>query len=222
MIWQALQKQTRFLGYISGLSCVVLIFLLTLSGCPQGLFSTNRDNTKQETTNPNFQESPAGVPTPPSAQTEYVFHNKTNSQISILADQGDDRGVSKVVLNAGECVYIEYLPFSLAYAKFIKAGKTKPLCGNPCDDDPHKRCEYEKCSDKLQASQRADSYNNFERDRESKVGYLEVYNMVDANHLFETVGLPVLADSSQKDHWKGQCQSSSKGQSNSPPKKTGS
>ena len=219
MIWKACQNHLKALGYISGLSYTVLIFLLTLlTGCPQ----RSPGSGQGAVANPNGSPT-AGVPAPSWTQTEYVFHNKTNNQITILADQGDGRGISKVVLNTGECAYIEYLTSGLAYAKLIKAGIKKPLCGNPCSD-PYKECkeEYEKCSDKLDASQTAGGYQNFKRNPNSQVGYLEIYNIVDANHLFETVGTPVPADKSQKDHWKEKCQSSTRGKGNPPQQVTNS
>ena len=51
------------------------------------------------------------------------------------------------------------------------------------------------------------SYSDFERDRRSQISYLEFYNIVDANEVFEVVDSPVPADSSQKSYWMRQCKS---------------
>ena len=163
--------------HIPALSYLILIFFLTLTGCPSGNKTTN--------TTP-------GVSAPAWTQTEYIFQNKTNGQISIINHP------RKVILNVNECVIFEHLSTSLDSAKFTKAGKGQ-LCGD----------SYGSCSDKLKTSQNAGNYKNFKRDTSSKQSYMEIYNIVDSDHLFETVGTP-FTDSSQKNPWFARCKSTSK------------
>ena len=73
-----------------------------------------------------------------------------------------------------ECVYIEHLSILLDSAQFVKSGKGH-LCGK----------SYRDCSNKLKASQDAGDYKDFKRDTNSKQPYMEVYNIVDSDHLFE-------------------------------------
>ena len=187
----------RMPGFLSILW--VFCFLLTafLTGCPFQKSSTpNKDRTQQEE-NSNAEESPAGMPAPVWTQTEYVFQNKTNGQISII-----DPGKSKFVLNINECVYIEHLTFHLAYRQIAKAGE-ELICGNPCSN-PYERCEYVNCSDKLKAA----DYGVSKRDKDSKVPYLEIYNIVDTDHIFKAeMDSPIPANSSQKTYWKERCKS---------------
>lgn len=159
-----------------------------LAGCPSKNNSNDSPNTNG-TSNANTGGTPAGVPTPVWARTEYIFQNKTGAQITI-------RGTGwKVILNADECVYIGHLSTSLDLAKFIKAGKGQ-LCGD----------SYRDCSNKLEASRTVGGYSDFERDKESQESYMEIYNIVDSDNLFETVGSP-FSDPSQKSPWLTRCKS---------------
>lgn len=176
-----------FFGRISGFSYIIPIFFFALTACPSG---PSGSNTK---------EAPVGMPAPLWTQTEYIFQNKTDGQITIK-DSG-----WKVVLNANECVYIEHLPTSLDLAEFIKAGKGS-LCGG----------SYRHCSDKLNASRMAGGYSDFKRDTNSRESYMEIYNVVDSAHLFETVGSPS-ADPSYKNPYLARCKSTSGGNNNPPP-----
>ena len=176
----------KIFKHIPALSYLILIFFLALTGCPSG----NKNNTSSGSGKDGNE--PAGVSAPAWTQTEYVFQNKTDGQISIRNHPW------KAILNTNECVYIEHLSTSLDSAKFTKAGKGQ-LCGN----------SYGNCSDKLKASQDAGNYKNFKRDTNSKQPYMEVYNIVDSDHLFETVGTP-FADSSQKNPWLARCTSPAK------------
>ncbi|MCZ0932506.1 MAG: hypothetical protein OXJ52_05070, partial [Oligoflexia bacterium] len=143
--------------------------------------------------------SPMALP-PIWTQTNYVFQNKTDSQISILTALSGGKYAPKVVLNTGECIYINYLPFSLVYAKFIKAGKGL-ICG-PCLYN--KDCEQAICSDKLNPI-----YQNFKRDTNSPFPYLEVYNITDSDQMLTAgIPLPLPADPALKAHWKKKCQPS--------------
>ena len=65
------------------------------------------------------------------------------------------------------------------------------------------------CSNKLEASQTAGGHSDFERDKESQEAYMEVYNIVDSDNLFETVGSPFV-DPSQKNSWLTRCKSPKK------------
>ena len=165
------------------------LFILTACSAKDGDSLSKDSNIIQDN-----KKTSSLTPPPPWTQTEYVFQNKTDNQISILADQGRGKGVSKVILNSGKCIYIEYLPFSFVYAKLTKAGKG--LICNHCPYD--KSCEYAQCSDKL-----APVYQNFERDPDSQLPYLEVYNIVDTDQIL-TAGSdePVQASEEQKNLWK--------------------
>ena len=181
--------------------CLLLTLFLTLTACPvenRGQFPQKAPNNTPTDSN-TANGSPMVLP-PPWTQTNYVFQNKTNSQISILADQGNGKGISKVILNVGECIYIDYLPFSLAYAKIYKAGKGL-ICG-PCPYN--KNCEKATCSDKLDPV-----YQSFTQNTNSPFSYLKVYNIIDTNQIF-TAGIPqpLPADPAQKAHWKKKCQPS--------------
>ena len=198
------QNHKWLFGHIpTAFSYFSFIFFLVLTGCSSG----------NKATNTTSGGSPAGVPAPIWNQTEYVFQNKTNAQISII-----EPGKSKIVLNINECVYMEQLTFYLAYRQIAKTG-VGLICGNPCVDDPYKHCKHVKCSDKLLVAHKA-GYKNFKRDEKSEAPYLEIYNIVNTDQIFEAaMASPIPADSSQKAHWKGRCTSSAKGTGNSPPTK---
>ena len=188
----------RILGFLSILW--IFCFLLIASGCPFQKSSTpNKDRIQQEgsSSHSSTKESPTGMPAPTWTQTEYVFQNKTNGQISII-----EPGKSKIVLNTNECVYIEHLTFHLANRQIAKAGAGL-ICGNPCSN-PYERCEYVNCSDKLKAA----GYGVSKSNKDSQMPYLEIYNIVDTDHIFKTgMDSPIPINSSQKTYWKDRCKS---------------
>ena len=174
----------HFINHISRDVCIAFTFLLLLTACSQ---KPSGSSGTTPTTNENTDKASTGVSAPAWTQTEYVFQNKTNGQISIK-DSG-----WKVILNINECVYITHLPTSLDTTEFIKAG-TGQLCGG----------SYRECTEKLEAGWEAGGFSDFNRNKESREAYLEVYNIIDSNNLFETVGSPS-TDSSQKNSWKERC-----------------
>ena len=180
MLWKNYKNYTG-LKHTFILLPVVLIFTLALTACPSQV--PHHQNLNDRLRGP-------GEPQPTWTITEYIFHNRTNSQISI---SGDSR-FGSVFLHINECVYIEdanWLMFMRI--SMVKAGKRQ-------------LCESSECADKRRkALQRYNSFGDFKRDNRSTVPYLEFYDIVDTNEIFEIIRSPASATSAQKDHWMRQC-----------------
>ena len=198
----------------SNMKCWNFLFLplLLFSSCapvPPSVPSTDRNQTLQTTPSPFKSSVGKGSVLHPWQETEYIFYNKTGEDVRIVDAFSVPENIQSILLKENECAYIESTSRSakISSSLFFNENSGELICGNSSSDVNNSEGD---CAFKILEQREKEA---FQRNQKSTVPYLEFYNVIDRESLFEKVALPVPSTTNEQKIYRERCKTWSPSQS---------